>query len=392
MPVDLSVPYDVRRTNAARQPAFLFQRDLALLVPPVNPGSVKWVSGHHTESDTIITKNSTISAVQAEMDLGMTGLPNIRGYMPLMTWSHFEPTQGNFNFVTSDAIFNRLKTNYSNAKYFWICFEVGAFSSSGPGADSIIPAYIQNNVSLYGTSPVAGQSGWWGSTNKNTYNAALWRPNVMAAFINMVKAVLNRYKSDPMFLGVYFTEDSTPVGSATGGPTNDGTYSDGTFTTLMLQLIDTCVATAPTCNACLSNSFLFTMPPAQQFTVDLINHRGILGQTDTLGVAVDHHSWGQGTYIGSYAPTFPDMRATNQIACEIQATDMGFFGQFSYAPQDILNAMNTRDKTGVAFWTIMFTSTSGTQTPAAWWVNLGPFLNNPANALINTARPGIYGP
>lgn len=357
---------------------------------PVVTGAVKWVPGHHAESDTILSKNSTLTAVQAEMDLGMTGLDNIRGYMPLVTWSHVEPTQGNYNFVTLDAIFNRLKTHYSNPKYFWICFEVGAFSSTAPGGDDIIPAYIMGNTSLYGSSPIAGQSGWWGSGTKITYNAALWRSAVMARFVLMVQAVLNRYQSDPMFLGVYFTEDSTPVGSATGGPVKDGTYSDATFTSLMLGLIDACVAAAPTCNVCLSNSFLFTIATAQQFTVDLINHRALLGQTDTLGVAIDHHSWGQGTYIGSYAPTFPDMRSTNSMVCEIQATDMGFFSQFHYNPSDILNAMNTRDKTAVAFWCIMFTSTPGTQTPQAWWQNLGPFLNNPANQLTNKGYPTGY--
>ncbi len=126
----------------------------------------------------------------------------------------------------------------------------------------------------------------------------------------------------------------------------------------------------------------------------------VLGQTYVNSHSGNPYSWGAQTMCGK-VPSGGTLAAVNyrdqgyMLSPQVQGPDMGAFGgiQGGFTPADILTDLNTTLKARKTFWIIMQPPASNwgsTLKAGATWDQLGPFLNDPANALTNTSRPVNY--
>jgi hypothetical protein len=374
---------------------------------PGATSSVRWAPGHWAESDTVIfASGGSVATVKGEAAQVTDVLANIRGFLILITWGAIEPIQGDISQGIS--YIDQVLTSLPASKNFMVLVEVGAFTQTHAGTNdfSIVPAYIQQNVSLYGqagyrvggiTTQPSGVSGWWGGEgNGNTYAAQLFRPNVNAAFTNACALLCAHYAPNPRFHGIVYGENSFCIGAGTTNGVSG--YSDTQMTLMQQNWCNAMLAAAPQISVIFENTFMFASGPTQDFENWMIDNRVAPGCSDSFGLTYSNahggapFNWGLqamcGFQVGSPTTTIRDRRSECRAMCEIQATDMGFFGQNNYSPQDILNGLNQVTRATHAFWALVPNNISGNQSPAANWPQLGPFLN--ANPLTNSSYPPNY--
>lgn len=398
---------------------------------PIQPASIvsvstggqkkKWRPGHAGGFINVIRRGDTLARVKSEID-AMAPYANIQGYLGNFTWASLEPTPGESD--TSATYPNGYATGAALIKSIYdylaamtpprdltVKLNVGSFTTTHPGATdySIIPQYIQTD-STYGASGyrVAGtvtnvpaQHGWWGGDgNGNTYTACIHRSAVMNRLIKLVQTLGAYFDGLPYFYGWSFDENSFIIGgsSANSCPDFNSTAAD----TQLRNYVSQCIGTFPMSHFLFENSFAGTGQLSQAFMDFEVQNGVVQSNTDVLGFTYstahngNPYSWGMQAYVGA-VPSGATGTPTNYMAqgypCmpEVQATDMGAFGQFGggYTPQDILKELNVVLGASRVWWTILTGNASsyGAIKPGAVWSQLGPYLNDPANALTNTAYP-----
>lgn len=383
----------------------------------------KWRPGHAGGFNTIISGTGGIPAqVKAEIN-AIAPYPNVLGYLASVCWGALEPTPGESDtsatypngYATGATLIRSLYdllANMSPPRDLCLKLQLGAFTSTHPGINdfSIIPQYVQTN-SIYGqagykvagsVTTVAGRYGWWGGDgNGNTYGAQIGNANVMNRIIQMTKVFGGYFDKLPLFYCWNSDENSFIIGtsSANGNPAFNATSWDTQYRNYVSQ----CIGSWPTTHFMFENSYGYNPNLTQAFTDFLMQQGAVQGNTDVLGLTYSNahsgspYTWGMAMYCGF--PSGATGTVTNYrdkgyaLMTEVQATDMGAYGQFGggYTKEDILAEINQVLKASRVWWSILTGASSsyGNIKPNSTWVDMGPFLNNPANALLNTTYPSI---
>lgn len=370
----------------------------------VSGGSIKWNPGHYMASDGVMSAGKPLSYIQSEMD-DLNNQDNVLGYRAWFTWGALEPTQGNYDFSTVDAVLARLKTAYNKPKRLVIGLWMYGQHALGSNNGATLPLYIQQN-SMYGASPVAGSYGWWGmnSNGQSTgmYAVALYNSAVMDRFIALVQALGQHLDNDPYFEALVIQEDASVAEAASAFPPTDPNYSDSAWLTQLQRLLTAATAAFPHTNVVMQNSWFDRPPSGVALEQWMANNRIAAGSPDSWGQSsiskygTSHLSDGIQTLLGvSQYGGSTDLRPRMAAMMEVQSPDMmgpyfsGYGGPWS--PMDFIAAFNQTYHASHVFWTHLI----GTEQmngagvpPAVKWSNLAPVLN--ANPLTNTAYPGNY--
>jgi hypothetical protein len=359
--------------------------------------AIKWNPGHYMASNSVLFTGDSISKVQSEMD-DLNNQDAILGYRMFITWGALEPTQGNYDFSTVDAILARLKTAYNKPKRLVIELWLYGQGALRNGTGSVIPPYIQQN-SVYGASPIAGSYGWWGQNSNGAstgqYAPALYYQPVMDRLIAMVQALGKHLDGDPNVEALFVQEDSTIAQSAANLGSVDPHYSDGAWMTQLERLLSASTAAFPHTSVVLANSYFVQQAASTTLEQWMAVNRIAAGSADTLGqTAITTYGtsligFGLETYLGVAQFGGTDLRPKMTAMMDVQGPDLYttyFRAQGGpYTPLDIINALNQTYHASHAFWTHL----TGSQVPdAAQWPNLAATCA--AHPLIRTAYPANY--
>lgn len=306
-----------------------------------------------------------------------------------------------FNFALMDLIFARCATHYSLPKQLVLAIEVMSFSGGTRGNDKqIVPNYILNDHTTYGTSP-DGAGGWWGPDptevgGSHTYSAATWRASVSAMYGLTFAALGSCYGTNPRFEGVIDQEPSAATqcalaGSEWGGPdSNDPTYdtNDANYVAQMKLYLATARAWMPNQNIMSENTFLNHATPTQQFEEWMMiggsyiapSAADVIGLIHILAANTPIASWGLQAYRGFTAAgstwTGPDRSNIFRCLIDFESPD---YGKFGATLQDDFNALQSSYKASHCFMTRLST---------AQWAPVTAFLQ--ANRLTNIDYPAAY--
>lgn len=379
-----------------------------------------WRPGHAAGFATIMSGTGISAPVKAEMD-AIKPYSNVLGYMASCPWGWMEPIPGETDvtaqypngYATGAA---RIRQVYdylaamTPARDTTIKFQLGGFTSTHPGINdfSIIPQYIQTN-SIYGpagyrvagtTTTVSGRYGWWGGDgNGNTYAACFHRSAIMNRLILLAKAMSTYFDGLAFFYGWSLDENSFVGGASSANNCPD--FSNSTADVQLKAYISQCVGSWKRAHFLIENSYWGNPTQNQSLTDYLMKAGAVQSNTDVMGLTYSNAhngnplSWGMAQYCGfsggGTLPTFNYRDAGYPLMTEVQATDMGAYGQFAggYTKEDILAELNQVLKATRAWWAVV-NATEGSipkLKPNSVWSFMGPFLNNPANALTNTTYP-----
>lgn len=385
--------------------------------PPAGP--FKWNPGHFGQPLDFFTANNTYSALQTEI-AQISGLNNLQGVMVTFKMASLEPIQGELDvsptypkgYATGAALFKSVLDHLGGdfSKQFRLAakISVGNYTlthpgnASGSGDGSVIPTYIQNS-SAYGVAGYrvggvitnATSHGWWGGDgNGNTSAMSLHRPAVMARLIKLAQVFGGYFDGHPLLEKWILEENSFFIGA--NGANGCPDFSSSAMDTQCQAYITQVVPFWPTTDVVFENTFDNTVTQTQAFHAFMNQNRCSPGFTDIVGQSnvVGHGQveWGQTIQVGGVPSggTLPakDYRPLCRSFQEAEAPDYGAFGgvRGGFTGADILNNANTNIQPTHMAWTmcpVLFTGMkAGTD-----WPNLGPFLNNPANALVNKSQP-----
>jgi hypothetical protein len=379
-----------------------------LLPPPPSGGSgshvIKWNPGHYMGSNTVLNANRSIGSVQAEMD-DINNQDAIQGYRIFITWGALEPTQGNYDFSTVDAILNRLTTAYNKPKRLVMMLWIYGQGALGQNDSGVIPMYIQQGAS-YGASPVAGRYGWWGQNSGGAstglYAVAAYNPAVMDRLIALVQALGKHLDGNPYFEAFDLQEDATIAQAATGMGSSDPNYSDAGWLAQLQRFLTAATAAFPHTSVIMDNSWFDRPAPGVALEKWMVANRIAPGSSDVWGetgidtYGTSHLSDGIQTLMGvDQNGGLVDLRPQTRAMVQVEGPDIfgPYFGHYGgpWAPVDIVNALNQSYWASHAFWTHL----NGTEifrgapvVPAAKWSNLAPALA--AHPLIHTDYPPNY--
>ncbi|MBA3755603.1 MAG: glycoside hydrolase [Nitrosomonas sp.] len=165
--------------------------------PPVVTTPVKWHPGHYY---TIMShgKNNSWYLSQVYKELKATSA--LRGMQVRYRWPELETTEGVYNF---SSIAKRLSELSAMNKRLVIVIETKAF---GPD-EEIVPDYVKTSPYEGGTfvfdnNTIAGQG----------ENIKLWNPLIRDRLAALMRALGNRFNSNPYFEGIGLSE--TAIGQA----------------------------------------------------------------------------------------------------------------------------------------------------------------------------------
>lgn len=340
---DLSVPI-----KAKRRQYHDFNVTLTSGITPPPTQQIKVNPGFYGDGNTVISgSQDPVSRVAFEMNLVISTVGCL-GYCVFMTWGALETAQDTYAISKLDALYTYLTTHGGTPKRMALIPEVGEFTSSHPGSSdgSTLPLYLQNNVGLYGqagyrlagvTTTPAGASGWWGGDgNGTTFCAQLHRTSVMNRFIKLIQAIAAWGDSKPFFECMMLGENSLWVGANSSNGGGSG-YSDAAATTTQISCMQASTAAFPHTDVIYTNTYMFTVSPAQDLEDDIVNNRNTPGQTDSMGHTRINYgggiltSWGVAAYAGQLlagsTASVTNWRDSGvHLTSEIQAPDLGAFG------------------------------------------------------------------
>jgi hypothetical protein len=365
--------------------------------PAPSGNVIKWNPGHYMASYTVIHPGDSISKVLPELD-DLNNQDAIIGYRMFITWGALEPTQGNYDFSAVDAILARLKTAYNKPKRLVIELWLYGQGALKNGTGSIIPPYIQQN-SIYGASPVAGSSGWWGQNSNGVstgqYAPALYYQPVMDRLIATVQALGKHLDGDPSVEALFVQEDSPIAQAAVNLGSVDPHYSDGAWLTQLERLLTAATTAFPHTSVIMSNSYFVRQASGQALEQWMAANRIAAGSADTLGQsAITLYGTsligdGLQTYIGAAQFGGIDLRPKMTAMMDVQGPDLYttyFRAQGGpWTAPDLIDALNQTYHASHAFWTHL----TGSQVPAsAQWSTVAAACA--AHPLTRTDYPANY--
>jgi len=390
-------------------------------------GSKKFTGGHWANFNTPITSSGFNSTVKAEM-AAIAPYQNIPGFHAKMEWGALEPIPGPTDitskypkgYATGAALIQSIVDylqSLSPPRKFVPYSSLGYVTSSHPGTNdwSVFPQWLQTD-STFGPSGGAGYKlatgaiqrvtnrwGWWGSEDPGfaatTCTAGFSRPAVLARFIQMWQTFGDYFDSNPAIEAVDFAENSFIRGA-----NHLGGCPDFNYTTWLQAEKDFLTAVSPHWpSTSLQWQDTFENNGADtQATLDwMMSNNFDWGSTDTFGMAYANSHGGKPYTQGAQGMcgllttgslNYRDMGRL--IAPEVEAPDFGAYLGGGYTKQDILLLAQTLLKCHRMYWVVLLnaeSSYSGIKAGSTW-KDLGPFLNDPANALLKAnTRPSNFG-
>jgi hypothetical protein len=389
----------ITASNRPNPPPQICVNGQCVTTPTAGPtsGKIKWNPGHYMASYGIIYAGQSTSWMQWEMN-DLNNQDAILGYRISISWSALEPTQGNYDFSTIDAVLAKLKTAYNKPKRLVIMLWDYGMGALGQQDSRVIPTYIQQNP-IYGSSPVAGSYGWWGKSSNGAssgqYAAALYYPPVMDRFIAMVQALGQHLDGDPNVEAILIQEDAAVTQSASELGPVDPHYSDDAWLTQLKRLLTALTAAFPHTSVAMANSWMQRATDTVALEQWMAANRIASGSADSLGQsAIDTYgvgllSWGLQASLGVAQYGGIDLRPKMAAMMDVEEPDIdsGYYQKYGgpFAPLDIIHALNQTYHASHAFWTRLV----GSQYPAAaQWSALAATCA--ANPLTHTAYPANY--
>lgn len=393
-------------------------------------GSIKFNPGHYGDFNSVVFGSGALpvtaipTAVKNEMNL-IAPYPRVLGYQASIALSALEPTKGETdvsalypNGFASGAALLKLMHDYLAAmtppRRLIAKVQLGGFTSTHPGATdySVIPKYIQTDAT-YGASGyrvsgvvtnVPAQHGWWGGDGNGHTYALCFHRGVCADRVTKMMQIISGYANDwPYFEGWAYEENSFVIGASSTNACPD--FSPTNFTTNAENCMAAAALACPNTSVCYENTYGYDVPRTQAVSAFMAANRVDFGCTDSLGLTYMNahggapYTWGAAIYVG-LVPSGGTGSGVNYKAQnyayfpEVQGTDMGAYGQFAggYTKEDILAGFNTVTKPKKAYWCILPPGGNygAALKPGSTWDAMGPWLNDAANALVNTSTPVNY--
>lgn len=387
-------------------PTITLTPTMSLTPSPVH--KIKWNPGFYLGGTGYQYTASTVDR-QKELDALFSIRVNnpFKGYRILLPWEVAEPTQGAYHWrQPGNALDQYIAQLAANGKKIIVSIPAVGFDTFATnGINSWWPPYISTDINTYGPSPIASFSGYWGNYINGISGqgqcAALWRPNVMKAYMACAVDFCRHYNDNPAVEALLFPDVASYVQMATAY-TIDPTYSNSAFAAQLQALLTACVQAAPNMSIAIQNTTLLAagsgITDTQKFEEWLITGRVLPADAHTYGASYLSTGIlpnpGMAAYMGqtfsgsSYnGPDF-STHATHAMM-EINAQDFGAYGGVNksqgYSAQDIITALNNNYKASHAIFdynVIAPPQTSGLFT------NLVPILQ--ASSLTNINYPGSY--
>lgn len=153
---------------------------------------VKWHPGHYYS---LMDHGKDASWYWSQVYRELKATPALRGVHIRYSWAELETNEGVYNF---SAIAKRLSELSAINKRLIIMLETRSFGLSG----KLIPDYVkaskyEGGAYVYGSQNKEGQQG---------YNIKLWNPLVHDRLVELMRALGNRFNSNPYFEGIGLTE------------------------------------------------------------------------------------------------------------------------------------------------------------------------------------------
>jgi hypothetical protein len=405
--------------------------DVSVLVqgvpkPPLATGRKKFTGGHWGNFNTSITGTGFTSTAKAEM-AAIAPYQNIPGFHSKMEWGALEPISGPTDtsakypkgYATGAALIQSIIDylgSMTPPRKLVIYAGTGYVTSTHPVSTdwSVFPQWLQTD-STFGPTGGAGYKvgttttrvntrfGWWGADVGQggvVCTFAFSRPAVLARYIQLWQVLGDYFDSDPMIEAIDFAENSFTRGAQQLGSCPD--FNLATFYQAEKDFLTAITPHWPTTGVQWQNTFENNGPDTQA-TMDWMMANNIdWGSTDTYGMAyVNSHGglpYTQGAQamcglLTSGSNNYRDMGRL--LGPEIEAPDFGAYLGGGYTAQDILNCANQILHARRLYWVVLTNAAStygASFKPSGQWGSLGPFLNDPANALtFANVRPSNYG-
>ena len=153
----------------------------------------------------------------------------VSGVVWRQTWQQVEPAQGLYDFSSFDKALTAIATSKNPQCQLWLMVEFKSFVNSP--VKNPCPVYLQAQHS---------------APNSNGSGAAtcfMWEPEVVNAYVAMMKAAATRFDGDPHVEGLILQESSLGFNGATSQDVDDGgSYSAPAWRDALVELIDQCAA------------------------------------------------------------------------------------------------------------------------------------------------------
>lgn len=368
---------------------------------PVAGGAVKkWNPGHYAQS----TSFDNQSGKNSEINLIRAGPPQVLGLWLYYYITQFEnSTAGQYSWTVLDNDYVNL-TGWNGSTYTppsgggptkHLSLYINTEANSGR-LTNMVPSYILNNPSTYGSSPTAGQGGWWTNPNGGV-TFAHWRPSVSSRLMAFYQALGAHVLPDGFSVDTSpYIEWVSPYGESAELAPADPSWSASAWLTELKLIMSTCRTAFPHTNIAMTNNFSSSQSDTNAIEQLLPSNVCAASGPD---VFPNSPTWGQASYLGGSGGI--DLRGKVAYIASVQSTEQGDGSYFS-APTIFAYANSTLQSSHMAWAIISWTPGGhvdsnylGSASSLAQWntnpAGFGGVLRTiTTNPLTHTAYPTSY--
>ncbi len=199
---------------------------------------------------------------------------NLMGFGWIISWRSLDSgTSGpSYNWTVNDSYVNACR---AKGKQYWIWVNPTAFASSGSSITTgsrCVPDWLVNQLGL---AACMGNYALGGARQVGAGVYVKWyTTGVFNAFVALIQAIVNRYRSDPLFEGVAFCIGTAnavanvvdTLGTKAPQINYDTGYSDTGMITGYKNLMSACRAMTNVQNFWFTTDYLFNMAGASSYT------------------------------------------------------------------------------------------------------------------------------
>ena len=179
--------------------------------------------------------------------------PGVSGVVWRQTWQEVEPSPGAYDFGSFDRALNAIAASRHPQCQLWLMVEFKSFSNSP--VKNPCPAYLQ------------AQHSGLNSGGNGSATCFMWEPEVVDAYVAMLKAAAARFDANPRVEGVIFQESALGLNGPYSQDVSDGgTYSAPAWRDALIKIINQCAA-AFTTSRCVA--FLNFLNGGQSYLNDI---------------------------------------------------------------------------------------------------------------------------
>ena len=155
--------------------------------------------------------------------------PGVKGVVWRQTWREVEPARGAYDFSSFDEVLNAIGESHNPQCQLWLFVEFKSFGNSP--LRNPCPAHLQ-----------ASHSG----PNAHGHGAStcfMWEPEVVTAYVDMLRAAAARYDAHPRVEGFVIQESALGFNGAYSQDVGDGgTYTATAWRDALIEIVEACGA------------------------------------------------------------------------------------------------------------------------------------------------------